>query len=231
MKTKGKIYKKAKEEIGSKAYSLTEAVDLMRKLNFAKFDETVEIAAKLGVNPKYSDQMVRGTVVLPHGIGRKKSIVVIASGEKIKEAEEAGADVVGGEKLLERIQQGWLDFDVIIATPDMMRSVAKLGKLLGPRGLMPSPKTGTVTFDLKQAISEVKAGKVEFKVDKGGVVHAGIGKISFEGKKLVENGLALIGAIIKAKPPAAKGKYIKSLNICTTMGPGIKIDLNSLEKV
>lgn len=230
MKSSSKKYRKAKEEIGSKAYSLSEAVDLLKKISFANFDETVEIAARLGVNPKYSDQMVRATVVLPHGIGKKKKILAITAGEKIKEAEEAGADMVGGEELIERIQKGWLDFDVLIATPDMMKSVAKLGKLLGPRGLMPSPKTGTVTFDLKRAINEVKAGKVEFKVDKGGVVHAGIGKVSFEAGKLVDNSVALLEAIIKAKPPAAKGKYMKSVSICTTLAPAIKIDLISIGK-
>jgi len=230
MKKSSKKYKKAKEEISSNVYSLNEAVDLLKKIGFANFDETVEMAARLGVNPKYSDQMVRGTVVLPHGTGKEKKIAVIATGEKIKEAEEAGADIVGSEELIERIQKGLLEFDVLISTPDMMKSVAKLGKLLGPRGLMPSPKTGTVTFDLKQAIAEVKAGRVEFRVDKGGVVHAGIGKVSFEADKLIDNSRALIEALIKAKPPAAKGKYMKSVSLCTTIGPGIKIDLASLEK-
>jgi large subunit ribosomal protein L1 len=230
MKIGNKKYKKAKEEIGSKIYNLSEAIVVLKKIASAKFDETVELAAKLGVNPKYSDQMVRGTVVLPHGTGKSKKIAVISQGEKMKEAEEAGADEVGGEELIERMEKGWLGFDVLIATPDMMKSVAKLGRILGPRGLMPSPKTGTVTFELKQAISEVKAGKVEFKVDKGGVVHAGIGKISFEEGKLVENSLALIDAINRAKPPTAKGKYMKSLTLSTTMSPGVKIDLISLEK-
>lgn len=230
MKIGNKKYKKAKEEIGSKIYNLSEAIMVLKKIASAKFDETVELTAKLGVNPKYSDQMVRGTVVLPHGTGKSKKIAVISQGEKMKEAEEAGADEVGGEELIERMEKGWLGFDVLIATPDMMKSVAKLGRILGPRGLMPSPKTGTVTFELKKAISEVKAGKVEFKVDKGGVVHAGIGKISFEEGKLVENGLALIDAINRAKPPVAKGKYMKSLTLSTTMSPGVKIDLISLEK-
>jgi large subunit ribosomal protein L1 len=230
MKIGNKKYKKAKEEIGSKIYNLSEAVTVLKKIASAKFDETIELAAKLGVNPKYSDQMVRGTVVLPHGTGKSKKIAVISQGEKMKEAQEAGADEVGGEDLIERMEKGWLDFDVLIATPDMMKSVAKLGRILGPRGLMPSPKTGTVTFDLKQAVSEVKAGKVEFKVDKGGVVHAGIGKISFDEGKLVENSIALIDAINRAKPPAAKGKYMKSLTLSTTMSPGVKIDLISLEK-
>lgn len=230
MKIGNKKYKKAKEEIGSKIYNLSEAIMVLKKIASAKFDETVELTAKLGVNPKYSDQMVRGTVVLPHGTGKSKKIAVISQGEKMKEAQEAGADEVGGEELIERMEKGWLGFDVLIATPDMMKSVAKLGRILGPRGLMPSPKTGTVTFELKKAISEVKAGKVEFKVDKGGVVHAGIGKISFEEGKLVENGLALIDAINRAKPPVAKGKYMKSLTLSTTMSPGVKIDLISLEK-
>jgi large subunit ribosomal protein L1 len=230
MKIGNKKYKKAKEEIGSKIYNLSEAIMVLKKIASAKFDETVEITAKLGVNPKYSDQMVRGTVVLPHGTGKSKKIAVISQGEKMKEAQEAGADEVGGEELIERMEKGWLGFDVLIATPDMMKSVAKLGRILGPRGLMPSPKTGTVTFELKRAISEVKAGKVEFKVDKGGVVHAGIGKISFEEGKLVENSLALIDAINRAKPPTAKGKYMKSLTLSTTMSPGVKIDLISLEK-
>jgi large subunit ribosomal protein L1 len=219
MKIGNKKYKKAKEEIGSKIYNLSEAIMVLKKIASAKFDETVELTAKLGVNPKYSDQMVRGTVVLPHGTGKSKKIAVISQGEKMKEAQEAGADEVGGEELIERMEKGWLGFDVLIATPDMMKSVAKLGRILGPRGLMPSPKTGTVTFELKKAISEVKAGKVEFKVDKGGVVHAGIGKISFEEGKLVENGLALIDAINRAKPPVAKGKYMKSLTLSTTMSP------------
>ena len=227
---RGKKYKKAKEEIGANTYNISEAISLLKKLRSASFDETVELAARLGVNPKYSDQMVRGTIVLPHGTGKSKRIAVIAQGEKIKEAEECGADVVGGEDLIERIEKGWLDFEVMIATPDMMKNVAKLGKLLGPRGLMPSPKTGTVTFDLKQTISEVKAGRVEFKVDKGGVVHAGIGKISFEDKSLIDNSFALIDAIIKARPPAAKGKYMKTITLSTTISPGVKIDLATLEK-
>jgi large subunit ribosomal protein L1 len=230
MKIGNKKYKKAKDEMGLKTYDLSEAITLLKKIAYANFDETVELAARLGVNPKYSDQMVRGTVVLPHGTGKTKKIAVVAQGEKIKEAQEAGADEVGGEELIERIEKGWLDFDVLIATPDMMKSVAKLGRILGPRGLMPSPKTGTVTFDLQQAISEVKAGKVEFKVDKGGVVHAGIGRVSFEEKKLVDNSLTLIDAINRAKPPAAKGKYMRSITLSTTMGPGVKIDLISLEK-
>jgi len=222
--------RKVKEETEDRPYQLEEAVSLVKKIRFAKFDESVELALRLGVNPKHADQMVRGSVVLPHGTGKTKRIVVIASGEKVKDAENAGVDVVGGDELVEKISQGWLEFDVVVATPDMMRSLGRLGKLLGPRGLMPSPKTGTVTFEVSKAIAEIKAGKVEFRVDKGGIVHAAIGKASFEDDKLKENILALIQAVIKAKPPASKGKYLKGITISTTMGPGVKLDIPALEK-
>jgi large subunit ribosomal protein L1 len=225
----GKKYKKAKEEIGeARQFTIEEAVGLVKKVKYADFDETVEVALRLGVNPKHADQMVRGTVVLPHGLGKSRRVLVIASGEKIKEAEEAGADLVGGEEYVEQIQQGFMEFDTVVATPDMMKSVGKLGRILGPRGLMPNPKTGTVTFEVGKAVKEVKAGKVEFRVDKTAIVHAPVGKVSFAEDKLTDNVKTLVESVIKAKPAAAKGKYIKSMAVSSTMGPGVRIDLTSI---
>src|SRR5262249_19922533 len=208
---------------------MSEAADAIKKAHYAKFDETVELVLNLGVDPKHSDQMVRGTVVLPHGLGKSKRVLVIASGEKIREAQAAGADYVGGEDMVEKIQQGWTDFEAVIATPDMMKSAGRLGKVLGPRGLMPNPKTGTVTFDVARAVKEIKAGKVEFRVDKTGIIHSPIGKISFDASKIAENAQALLAAILKAKPAAAKGKYVKRITLTSTMGPGIPIDLAEAE--
>jgi large subunit ribosomal protein L1 len=225
----GKNYIKAAAAREHKLYSLDEAIPLLKKIAYAKFNETVEVSMKLGVDPKHADQMVRGTVVLPNGLGKSKRVVVIASGEKVKEARDAGADEVGGDDIVERISGGWMDFDAVVATPDMMRSVGKLGKVLGPRGLMPNPKTGTVTFDVGKAIKEIKAGKVEFRVDKTGIIHAPCGKIQFEEKNLYENAKALIEAVIRAKPASSKGKYVKSISISSTMSPGIWVDEASVE--
>jgi len=228
MQKQGKKFQAASKQVESRPYILSEAVPLVQKIKFAKFDETVELHLRLGVDPKHADQMVRGTVVLPNGLGKKKTVLVIASGDKLKEAEAAGADFVGGEDMVAKIQnEGWTDFDAVISTPDMMRSVGKLGKVLGPRGLMPNPKTGTVTTDIANAVREVKAGKVEFRVDKTGVIHVGVGKVSFETPKLLENASSLIQAVIKAKPAAAKGKYVKSVTICSTMGPGVHLDVTA----
>jgi len=221
----GKQYQSAVAEVKARSYSLEEAVPLVQKVKFAKFDETVELHMRLGVDPKHADQMVRGTVVLPNGLGKSKRVLVIASGERQKEAQEAGADLVGGEDMVQKIQAGWMDFDAVIATPDLMRSVGRLGKVLGPRGLMPNPKTGTVTMEVGRAVKEIKAGKVEFRVDKTGIVHAPVGKVSFATPKLVENAQSLIQAVVKAKPAAAKGKYVKSATICSTMGPGVSLDV------
>jgi large subunit ribosomal protein L1 len=225
----GKNYKKAVAARENKLYRLDEAVPLLKKIAYAKFNETVEVSMKLGVDPKHADQMVRGTVVLPNGLGKSKRVIVIASGEKVKEARDAGADEIGGEDIVERISGGWMEFDAVVATPDMMRSVGKLGKVLGPRGLMPNPKTGTVTFDVGKAIREIKAGKVEFRVDKTGIIHAPCGKIQFEEKSLYENAKALIDAVLRAKPASSKGKYVKSISISSTMSPGIWIDEASIE--
>jgi large subunit ribosomal protein L1 len=223
----GKQYTSAAQQVKPQPYSLEEAVPLVQKIKYAKFDETVEVHMRLGVDPKHADQMVRGTIVLPNGLGRSKKVLVITSGEKIREAEEAGADYVGGEDMVLKIQGGWTDFDAVVASPDMMRSVGKLGKVLGPRGLMPNPKTGTVTVDVGKAVREVKAGKVEFRVDKAGIIHAPVGKVSFAWDKLTENALTLIQAVVKAKPAVAKGKYVKSVIICSTMGPGVHLDVTS----
>jgi large subunit ribosomal protein L1 len=225
----GKKYTKAATAREKRLYRLDEAVPLLKKIAYAKFNETVEISMRLGVDPKHADQMVRGTVVLPNGLGKSKRVIAIASGEKVKEAKDAGADEVGGEDIVERIAGGWMDFDAVVATPDLMRSVGKLGKVLGPRGLMPNPKTGTVTFEVGKAIREIKAGKVEFRVDKTGIVHAPCGKIQFEEKNLFENAKALIDAVIRAKPASSKGKYVKSISISSTMSPGIWIDETSVE--
>ncbi len=225
----GKNFDAAKSKVEAAAYALEEAIPLVQSIKFAKFDESVEVAMRLGVNPKHADQMVRGTVVLPHGLGRTKRVLVIASPEKQKEAEAAGADIAGGDELVEKIQGGWMDFDAVVATPDMMRSVGELGRVLGPRGLMPNPKTGTVTVDVTKAVGEIKAGKVEYRVDKAGVVHAPIGKISFETEKLIENAEALMSSVVKARPTAAKGKYVRSVVIASTMGPGVRIDTSSIE--
>jgi large subunit ribosomal protein L1 len=220
----GKKYREAVQKVETRPYQLREALDVAKGAAYAKFDESVEVALRLGVDPKHADQMVRGTVVLPHGLGKTARVLVFAAGEKIREAEEAGADHVGGEELAKKIEGGWLDFDAVVATPDMMRVVGRLGKVLGPRGLMPNPKAGTVAVDVARAVQEIKAGKVEFRVDKTGIIHAPIGKLSFGTDKLKDNADALIGAVIKAKPSAAKGKYVKGLSLSSTMGPGIKVD-------
>jgi len=220
-----KHYQSARKQVETREYQLEEAVTLIQKIKFAKFDETVEVHLRLGVDPKHADQMVRGTVLMPNGLGKSKTVLVIASGDKQREATEAGADFVGGEDMVNKIQsESWTDFDAVIATPDMMRSVGKLGKVLGPRGLMPNPKTGTVTVDVVKAIKEIKAGKVEFRVDKTGIIHAPVGKLSFATPALVENAATLITAVIKAKPAVAKGKYVRSATICSTMGPGVAVD-------
>src|SRR6202050_5125948 len=222
----GKQYQAARKQVEAKEYQLEEAVPLIKKVKFAKFDETVEVHMRLGVDPKHADQMVRGTVVLPNGLGKSKKVLVIASGDKQREATEAGADIVGGEEMVAKIQtENWTDFDAVIATPAMMRSVGRLGKVLGPRGLMPNPKTGTVTVDVANAVKEIKAGKVEFRVDKTGVIHVPVGKVSFTTDKLLENAASLLQAVVKAKPAAAKGKYVRSVTICSTMGPGVSLDV------
>jgi len=229
MKKSGKNVENARKKVEARPYKLSEAAELIKKTHHTKFNETVELAINLGVDPKHSDQVVRGTVVLPHGLGKAVRVLVIASGEKVREAQDSGADFVGGEDMVTKIMGGWTDYDAVIATPDMMKSAGKLGKVLGPRGLMPNPKTGTVTFDVAKAIKETKAGKVEFRVDKAGIVHCPIGKIQFDGAKLAENGHAVITAVVKAKPAAAKGKYVKRITLTSTMGPGIPVDLTEAE--
>jgi len=225
----GKNITNARKKVEARPYHLGEAAETLKTAHYAKFDETVELVLNLGVDPKHSDQMVRGTVVLPNGLGKSKRVLVIASGDKVREAQEAGADFVGGEDIVQKIQEGWTDYEAVIATPDMMRSAGRLGKVLGPRGLMPNPKTGTVTFDVANAVKEIKAGKVEFRVDKTGIIHSPIGKMSFDAKKIAENAQALLAAVVKAKPAAAKGRYIKKITLTSTMGPGINIDLVEAE--
>lgn len=225
----GKKYRAAADKVEpSQPLPLVDALTRAKELSFAKFDETVELAIRLGVDPKHADQMVRGTIVLPHGTGKTARVAVFAAGEKIKEAEEAGADVVGGEELAGKIEGGWLEFDAVVATPDMMRVVGRLGRVLGPRGLMPNPKTGTVTFDVGKAVGDIKAGKVEFRVDKTGIIHAPLGKVSFELDQLRANAEAMISAVLKAKPAAAKGKYVLSVTVSSTMGPGIPVETGGL---
>lgn len=226
----GKKYRAAAAKIEDRPYELKEALTVIKDAAFAKFDETVEVHMRLGVDPRHADQMVRGTIVLPHGTGRTMRVAVIAQGEKIKDAEAAGAEVVGGDDLVEKIAAGYLEFDALVATPDMMKGVGRLGKVLGPRGLMPNPKTGTVTFDVAKAIKEIKAGKVEYRVDKTGIIHAGVGKLSFGVEKLQENAQALMEAVMKAKPSAAKGKYVKAIHLASTMGPSITVTATLAEK-
>ena len=231
MAKKGKKHREATSKIESRPYELSDAIELLKSLNTAKFDETVEVAMRLGVDPRHADQMVRGTVQLPHGTGKSKRVLVIADGEAVKEAEQAGADIVAGEDIVPKIMDGFLDFDAVIATPSMMRVVGRLGKVLGPRGLMPNPRTGTVTMEVGKAITEIKAGKVAYKVDKTGIVHGPVGKKSFDDNKLQENAAALINSVLRAKPPGAKGKYVKSIHIASTMSPGIEVDSNTLAAV
>lgn len=225
----GKKYSEARKQIDrTTLYDPAEALELVKKVAPARFDETVEVAVRLGVDPRHADQQVRGAVVLPHGTGKTRKVLVFARGEKAREAEDAGADYVGAEDLVAKIQEGWLDFDVAIATPDVMPVVGKIGRILGPKGLMPNPKTGTVTFDVGQAVREAKAGKIQYRVDKAGIIHAPIGRVSFETEKLVENLRALVEALIRARPPAAKGQYIRGISVCSTMGPGVKVNAQKL---
>src|SRR5215813_11624458 len=224
MRKAGKNITQARAAVEPRPYTLQEAVPLLQKVKYAKFDETVELSMRLGVDPKHADQMVRGTVVLPHGLGKSKRVLVIAGADKQKDAQDAGADFVHGEEIVEKIVGGWIDFDAVVATPDMMRAVGRLGKVLGPRGLMPNPKTGTVTPDVAKAVREIKAGKVEFRVDKTGIIHAPVGKTSFPAQSLIDNAHALVDSVVKAKPAAAKGKYLKSVTLSSTMGPGVTID-------
>jgi len=227
----GKKFTAAAAQVQDRPYSIEEAIPLIQKVKFTKFDETVEMALRLGVDPKHADQMVRGTVVLPHGLGKSKRVLAIAGADKQKEAQDAGADFVGGDDVVEKILGGWMDFDAVVATPDMMRAVGRLGKVLGPRGLMPNPKTGTVTPDVAKAVQEIKAGKVEFRVDKAGVVHAPIGKISFAADRLIANAHALMENIVKARPAAAKGRYLKNVTMSSTMGPGVLIDTSHVDEL
>jgi large subunit ribosomal protein L1 len=231
MRKHGKKFTAARQQVPDRQHTIEEAVPLIQKVKFAKFDETIELALRLGVDPKHADQMVRGTVVLPHGLGKSKKVLAIAGADKQKEATDAGADHVGGEELVDKIQGGWMDFDAVVATPDMMRAVGKLGKVLGPRGLMPNPKTGTVTPDIAKAVREIKAGKVEFRVDKTGIIHAPVGKISFPSENLIANAHALVDSVVKAKPSAAKGKYLKSVTMSSTMGPAVVIDTTHVTEV
>ena len=231
MGTHGKKYAAARQQIEARPYTLDEAIPLVKRIKPSKFDETLEIAFLLGVDPKHADQMVRGTVILPHGTGKSKRVLAIATGEKIAEAEKAGADFAGGLEIVQKIQEGWSDFDAVVATPDTMKEVGKLGKILGPKGLMPNPKVGTVTFDVARAIQEIKAGKVEFRVDKTSIVHSVFGKSSFDEKKLLENARTLVTAVLRAKPPTAKGRYLRSVHISSTMGPGVPLDTASLESL
>lgn len=227
-KKSGKKYQAAAAQVEDREYALADAIALAQKIRFAKFDEALEVHLRLGVDPRHADQMVRGTVVMPHGLGKTKRVLVIASGDKVKEALEAGAEFAGGEEMVTKIQsENWIDYDAVVATPDMMRSVGKLGKVLGPRGLMPNPKTGTVTQDVVAAVKEIKAGKVEFRVDKTGIIHASVGRISFEHDKLLDNANTLIGAVLRAKPAAAKGKYVKSAAVATSMGPGVMLEVTA----
>src|SRR5213594_4264098 len=230
MRKAGKNITKAREAVEKRAYPLQDAVPLIQKVKYAKFDETVEVTLRLGVDPKHADQMVRGTVVLPHGLGKSKRVLVIAGADKQKDAQDAGADFVHGEEIVEKIVGGWMDFDAVVATPDMMRAVGRLGKVLGPRGLMPNPKTGTVTPDVAKAVREIKAGKVEFRVDKTGIIHAPLGKTSFPAQSLIENAHALVDSVVRAKPPAAKGRYLKSVTVSSTMGPGVAIDTAHIDE-
>jgi len=229
MRGQGKKYTASAKLIESRPYSIEDAVPVLKKMHTAKFDQTVEIAMLLGVDPKHADQMVRGTVVLPHGTGKTKKVLVITSGEKMKEAEAAGADIVGGKELVEKIQGGWIDFEAVIATPDMMKDVGKLGKVLGPKGLMPNPKAGTVTQDVAKAVGEIKAGRLEFRVDKTAIIHSAVGRISFDEKRLIENTHAFVTAVLRAKPATAKGKYLKSVYMSTTMSPSVRIDTTPIE--